>query len=120
MKQDPHPLSSTFLALSTTLFSSAVPFSTTFSICVPAFFRSSGLTLLFNCIPLNFFCCFPRASRALVLAFSPALAASCTAAFLDSAVGGGMLITSMSGLAPSRVHSANSDKVTMAYIFLSD
>lgn len=42
----------------------------------------------------------PRASLIVVLARSPALVASVTAALRDSAVGGGMLMTSRRGLAP--------------------
>jgi len=95
-----YPLSKTFLALSTTFFISALPFSTTFSICVPAFLRSSGRADLPSCRARSFFCCFPRASRTAVLALSPAFAASATAARRESAVGGGMLTTNRSGFAP--------------------
>jgi len=95
-----HPLSRTFLALSTSLFTSAAPFSTTFSICVPAFFRSSGREVLLTCSARSFLCCLPLASRTLVLALSPAFVASWTAPRRESAVGGGMLTTRRSGLAP--------------------
>lgn len=94
------PLSRTFFALSTIFLSSAPAFSTTFSIMLPAFLRSSGLADLFNCNARSFFCCFPRASLTAVLAFSPDFVASVTAAFRESAVGGGMFRTSNSGFAP--------------------
>jgi len=95
-----YPLSKTFFAASTTFFTSPLPFSTTFSIAVPAFLSSSGLAVLFNCIPRSFFCCLLRASLIVVAALSPALAASATAALRESAVGGGILITRSKGLAP--------------------
>jgi hypothetical protein len=98
--QTTYPLSKTFFAASTTFFTSPLPFSTTFSIAVPAFLSSSGLAVLLNCIPRNFFCCLLRASLIAVPALSPALAASATAALRESAVGGGMLITRRSGLVP--------------------
>jgi hypothetical protein len=100
LKRPTYAPSNPFLAPSTTLFTSPLPFSTTFSIAVPAFFNSSGLAVFANCIPRNFFCCLPRASLIAVPALSPALPASATAAFRESAVGGGMLITSSKGLAP--------------------
>lgn len=96
----PYPLSNTFLAASTTFFTSPLPLSTTFSIAAPAFFNSSGLAALLNCIPRSFFCCLPRASLIVEPALSPALAASATAALRESAVGGGMLITRSKGLEP--------------------
>jgi len=95
-----YPPSNTFLAPSATLFTSVVPFSTTFSIAVPAFFKSSGSALLVFCISRNFFCGLPLASRTAVLAFSPAFVASATTAFLLSAVGGGMFMMRRRGLAP--------------------
>lgn len=95
-----HPLSNTFFAASTTLFISACPFSTTFSIIPCAFFKSSGLALLSSCIARIFFCCLPLASLIPVAAFSPAFTASVTAARRDSVVGGGMLMTSSKGLVP--------------------
>lgn len=96
----PYPLSNTFRAASTTFLTSLPPFSTTFSIAAPAFFNSSGRAVFPNCIARNFFCCFARASLITIPAFSPAFAASATAAFLESAVGGGIFTTSNSGLVP--------------------
>lgn len=82
--------SKAFLAASTIFLTSCTPFSTTFSICVPAFFKSSGLADLANCIALSFFCCPCLAFLTELLATSPAFAAAATACFRDSAVGGGM------------------------------
>lgn len=96
----PYPLSKTFFAASTTLLTSCPPFSTTFSIAVPAFFSSSGLAALPSCKPRSFFCCFARASFTAAAALSPTFEASAPAALRDSAVGGGMLRIRRSGLVP--------------------
>lgn len=83
-------VSNAFLAASTIFLTSCTPLSTTFSICVPAFFKSSGLADFANCIALNFFCCPCLAFLTALFATSPAFAAALTVAFLDSAVGTGM------------------------------
>jgi hypothetical protein len=82
--------SKALLAASTIFLTSCTPLSTTFSICAPAFFKSSGLADFANCIALSFFCCPCLAFLTALLATSPAFAAALTVAFLDSAVGGGM------------------------------
>ena len=93
--------SKALLAASTIFLTSCTPLSTTFSICVPAFFKSSGLADFANCIALNFFCCPCLAFLTALLATSPAFCAALTVAFLDSAVGGGMGIESSRGFVAS-------------------
>lgn len=77
------------LAASTAFLTSAVPFSTTFSISLCAFLISSGLAALLSSIALNRFCIALLASLTPKLAFSPALPAAPSARSRDSFVGGG-------------------------------
>jgi hypothetical protein len=93
-------VSKAFLAASTIFLTSCTPLSTTFSICVPAFFKSSGLADFANCIALSFFCCPCLAFLTALFATSPAFAAALTVAFLDSAVGTGMGMESKRGFWP--------------------